>query len=304
MDEILKNLDLFKSFFRGRQDVFATHWEKEGKSGYMPMYSYDPYRFMAHKRNGGTFQNYQDKSYLPLSDEQYSKHLNGKQLVGIYPLLADNTSWFIVADFDEKNWLSESVEFIKVCREMSIPAYLERSRSGNGGPVWIFFDQPYPAYKSRGVITSLLMQSGTFSNFDKNSSFDRLFPNQDQLTGKGLGNLIAMPLHKSAFLNDNSCFIDLITHKPFRDQWQFLKGIERASIKNLDIIFSKLSEGEDENIALPEDLEIILDNKLILNANCITSAVSNFLKEELNIFNTAFIVKKNSGKNTYQTKLN
>lgn len=118
-------LDLFKSLFKGRSDVFATHWEKDGKSGYMPMYSFDPYLFRAHKRNGGTFQNYQDKSYLPFSDEQLSKHLTGQQLVGIYPLLEDNTSWFIAADFDEKNWITESVEFIKVCREHSIPAYLD-----------------------------------------------------------------------------------------------------------------------------------------------------------------------------------
>ncbi|MGN7886461.1 TOTE conflict system archaeo-eukaryotic primase domain-containing protein [Dyadobacter sp. 22481] len=297
-----KQLELFKSLFKGRSDVFATRWEKDGKSGYMPVYSFDPYRFMAHKRNGGTFQNYPDKSYLALSDEQYSKHLNGEQLVGLYPLLEDNTSWFILADFDEKDWISESVEFIKVCRELSIPAYLERSRSGNGGHVWIFFDQPYPAHKSRSVITSLLTQSGAFSSFDKNSSFDRLFPNQDRLTGKGLGNLIALPLYKSTLVAGNSCFIDLITHTPFQDQWQFLKGIERTSTKILDSIFSKLSEDEDKNVPLHEDLEIVLANKLILNANHISLAVSNFLKEELNIFNTAFIVKKNSGRNTYQTK--
>jgi len=297
-----KQLELFKSLFKGRSDVFATRWEKEGKSGYMPVYSYDPYRFMAHKRNGGTFQNYPDKSHLPLSDEQYNKHLNGQQLVGLYPLLEENTSWLIVADFDENNWISESVEFIKVCREMSIPAYLERSRSGNGGHVWIFFDQPYPAHKSRRILTSLLTRLGSFSSFDKNSSFDRLFPNQDKLTGKGLGNLIALPLYKPSLQKGNSCFIDLITLTPFQDQWQFLKGIERVSTKNLDIIFSKLSEDMNDTLPLTEDLEIILNNKLFLNTNRISLALSNFLKEELNVFNTAFIVKKNSGKNTYQTK--
>ena len=69
----------------------------------MPAYSFDPYRYRVHKMKGGTFQNYADKSYLPLTDEQISKHLNGEQLVGIYPLLKDNTSWFIAADFDEEN---------------------------------------------------------------------------------------------------------------------------------------------------------------------------------------------------------
>lgn len=93
---------LFNSLFKGREDVFATRWEKGGKSGYMPAYHFDPYRYRAHKMKGGSFASYTDKTYLPLTDDQIIKHLNGHQLIGIYPLLRDNTSWFIAADFDEK----------------------------------------------------------------------------------------------------------------------------------------------------------------------------------------------------------
>ncbi len=114
----------------------------------MPAYKYDPYMYRLHKMKGGSFKNYKDKTYLPLTDQQLIKHLNGEQLIGIYPLLKDNTSWFIVADFDKEKWNEECSIFVNACRDKGIPAYLERSRSGKGGHVWIFFDQPYPAIRS------------------------------------------------------------------------------------------------------------------------------------------------------------
>lgn len=144
-DSLQNQIQLFRSVFKGRDDVFAIRWEKVDKSGYMPAYYFDPYRYRAHKMKGGTFQNYTDKTYLKLTDDEIAKHIKGEQLIGIYPLLPDNTSWFLVADFDEANWIDDARKFLKACSEKNIPAYLERSRSGKGGHVWIFFEQPYPA---------------------------------------------------------------------------------------------------------------------------------------------------------------
>jgi len=104
-------IQLFKSVFKGREDVFAIRWEKPArqsgggnKSDYVPAYFYDTCRYRTHKMKGGTFQNYNDKTYLPLSDKEITKHLNGEQQIGVYPLLTDNTSWFLLADFDIENW--------------------------------------------------------------------------------------------------------------------------------------------------------------------------------------------------------
>ncbi len=214
-------IQLFRSIFKGREDVFAIRWEKGTKSGYVPAYFYDPYRYRVHKINGGTFRDFTEKSFLPLNDSQVLKHLEGEQQIGIYPLLKDNTSMFIAADFDKENWQQECKDFIALCESKNIPAYLERSRSGNGGHVWIFFETPYPAIKSRTIFKQLLEESGTFTIFDKTSSFDRLFPNQDFLSGKGLGNLIALPLSKPNVEQGNSCFIDPKSFAPYENQWHF-----------------------------------------------------------------------------------
>ncbi|WP_437373212.1 TOTE conflict system archaeo-eukaryotic primase domain-containing protein [Maribacter litoralis] len=293
----------FRSLFKGREDVFAVRWEKGNKSGYMPAYFYDPYRLRVHKMNGGTFQKFTEKSYLKFTDEQIQKHLEGFHHIGIYPLLQDNTTWFLVADFDKANWQDEAVIFLNACKEKEIPAYLERSRSGNGGHVWIFFDKPYPAIRSRKIFISILEQSGAFSMFDKSSSFDRLFPNQDFLSGKGFGNLIALPFFKPTFEKGNNCFFDPETFEPFTDQWDFLATIQKVSTDFLDELYKSLSP--DVPIVTPQPingkLSISLNNTIRISRNGLTPILTHFLKEELNFANSEFFIKKKSGRNTFET---
>ena len=297
------NINTFRSLFKGREEVFAVRWEKGNKSGYMPAYFYDPYRLRAHKMNGGTFQNFTDKSYLKLTDEQFQKHLDGFHHIGVYPLLQDNTTWFLAADFDKANWQKEAVTFLNACKEKEIPAYLERSRSGNGGHVWIFFDKPYPAIKSRKIFISILEQSGVFSMFDKSSSFDRLFPNQDFLSGKGFGNLIALPLFKPTFEKGNSCFINTESFKPITDQWNFLQNIKRVSTNHLDKLYNGLRSRVESNAPIVTNgkLNISLNNNVRLSRVGLTPPLINFLKEELNFANSEFFIIKKSGRNTYET---
>jgi superfamily II DNA or RNA helicase len=300
--DALNEILLFRSLFKGREDVFAVRWEKDNKSGYMPAYYYDQRSYQIHKASGGSFKDFKDKSYLRLTDEQIRKHLNGRQHIGLYPLLEDNKSWFIVADFDEENWIGDCRTFLNICREQNLPAYLERSRSGNGGHVWIFFNQAYPAVKSRHIILSLLIESGIISGFDKGASFDRLFPNQDFHSGKGFGNLIALPLFGTALSEGNSCFLDEDTLIPFVDQWQFLESVERASTEQLEELFS-LRHQETKGVISNEnsELTITLSSRLQLNLQAINSALRTFLMEELNLFNSEFIIKKNSGRSTFGT---
>ena len=304
MNEPFSNqIHLIKSLFKGREDVFAIYWETENKSSYMPAYHYDPYLYRTHRMKGGIFQNFNNKTLLKLTDEEIVKHLNGEKLIGIYPLLTDNTSWLIVADFDEVNWIEDAKKFINTCNEKNIPAYLERSRSGKGGHVWIFFEQPYAAIKSRRIFIALLQQSGAFSMFDKSLSFDRLFPNQDFLSGKGFGNLIALPFFKKSFEQGNTCFIDVETLQPFTDQWQFLKTIRRISIAELDKLNEEFSNSSKQMIHLNTGkLTVALNNIIRVSRDGMTLLLINFLREELNFVNSEFIIKKKVGRNTFGTE--
>ena len=302
-------LNLYKSLFKGREDVFAVRWEKNGKANYMPAFSFDPHWYKLHLAKGGTFQTFHDKTYKPLNDQELLKHLNGEQVIGLYPLLQNNKSWFIAADFDELNWVDECRAFVKICDEYSLPAYLERSRSGKGGHVWIFFAEPLEAFRSRKIILTLLEKSGIISIFDKNSSFDRLFPNQDTLSKKGVGNLIALPLNKSSLENGNSCFVDSETLKPYDDQWKFLESIKRAEIGYLNELYKDLTghEGMSEGLFQPTEdafgkLIISLNNEISIGRTNLPASLVSFLKEELNFANTEFQVKKNINKSTFGIK--
>src|SRR5699024_1843393 len=167
----------FQSLFKGREDIYARRWKDGDRDGYMPAYNVDWDSYERHKALGGTFQNFKHKEPAPLTPSVIRKHLSGKETIGIYPLLKNNTSWFLAADFDKDNWMQESRQFIQVNKQYDIPAYLERSRSGNGGHAWIFFQQPYPAWKSRKIAFHILRKAGILSEFEKDASFDRLFPN-------------------------------------------------------------------------------------------------------------------------------
>lgn len=274
----------------------------------MPAWSYDPYMYRLHKINGGSLSTFKDKTYLPLTDQQILKHLKGEQLTGIYPLLPHNASWFIVADFDKEQWKEDCLKFMSACADHEIPAYLERSRSGKGGHVWIFFDRPYPAIRSRKILIKLLQNTGVFSIYDKSSSFDRLFPNQDFLSGKGLGNLIALPFYKPAYEQGNSCFVDITseTFEPYPDQWELLAGIKRVSVFHLDKVYATLTDDNslysDSASSNSGKLQIILSGTVHFNRSGATPDLINFLREELNFANSAYFIKKKSGKNTWGTE--
>ncbi len=305
MSTLDHQIELIQKLFKCREDVFAIRWEKGNKKGYMPAYSFDPYIYKQHKMSGGTSSNFKDKVKKPLTSKEIKLHIEGKQFIGIYPLLEDNTSWFIVADFDKENWKEECILFHNKCNEYGIPAYIERSRSSKGAHVWIFFKKPLPAIETRRVFIALLKECGIISEFDKFSSFDRLFPNQDYLSGKGFGNLIALPFNKITLEQGNNCFIDVTNFNAYENQWQFLENIKRLSSEQFHLILSKYKSSSKPvtsiNQNVKDKLIVTISNKIILNRSGINTEMINFLKEELNFSNTEYFIKKKLGKSTYNT---
>ena len=295
------------SLFRGRTDVYARRWEKDGRSGYAPAYEFNWVEFNEHKSHGGTMKNFENKTLMPLTKTMIKDHFSGKQVIGVYPILSDNTSYFLAADFDGNTWKAEARAFIDQCVHVGLTAYLERSRSGNGGHVWIFFTEPYPCYKSRQIGLEIIRRVRGESEFIKEISFDRLFPNQDYLTKSGFGNLIALPLQGSAVLNDNTLFFDPTTGKVIDDQWKYLTEIRRYTPSELDQVHDKLFSKEhgkfDANYEnRTGNLRILVDNKISFPRVGIPPKLVSFLKEELNFINTKYLTKRRLGKSVYQVE--
>lgn len=274
------------SLFRGRGDVYAKWWERrDGKAqGYVPAYA-----------------DWKKKTYAPLTNAVIEQHLMGNIIVGLYPLLKDNTSYLITADFDGKKWLTAAKRLIKICEKHNLPVYTERSRSGNGGHIWCFFEGAYPAHKSRKIFLQLLRQSKNISEFDKDDSFDRLFPNQDYHAGKGFGNLIALPLQGAARKEGNSLFLDPENkYKVADDQWQFLDGVERVPINFLDKLFDTFTETAEKIVKKQKksdesELSLTLAEYIRIPKESITLPLAKFLREHLNFKNSEYFIKSKLG---------
>jgi superfamily II DNA or RNA helicase len=311
MDISPEQLRLYMSLFRGRNDIYARRWEKDGKSGYSPAYEFNWQEFMAFKAKGGSMRDFPNKKLLPLKEDTLRKHVAGQHFMGIYPLLDDNTSHFIAADFDGERWKEEIGAFLMICEKYSIPAYPERSRSGNGAHAWIFFESPHPAFKSRKIVLELVRQALNFSEFDKEISFDRLFPSQDYHSKEGFGNLIALPLNGSLVAIGNTAFVDSDTLQPVGNQWEFLKGIKRLSPAELNQLYGTLVGNEEGSqntvpspllIAEPGVLHIFLKNQIHLNRSELNGKIVRHLRENLNYLNTEYLIKKKIGISTYKTE--
>ena len=170
-------------------------------------------------------------------------------------MLTDDTCWFLAADFDEQTWQQDAKAFLATCQCKGISAALERSRSGNGGHVWIFFSEPVLAAHARLLGTHLLTETMERNPEIGFNSYDRFFPSQDTLPNGGFGNLIALPLQYSPRQIGNSCFLD-DSYEPFFDQWAFLSGIRRISRAEVAVITAEATRnGRVFDLRLPSDNE-------------------------------------------------
>jgi superfamily II DNA or RNA helicase len=231
-----ERIHLFRTLFRGREDVYPQRFEslKTGKTGYQPACRNEWVKGLCTKPKVKC-NDCENREFLPVTDDVIRNHLIGSNplvkskrdfVIGVYLLLPDESCWFLAADFDKTTWMEDVSEFLNTCKAYNIPAALERSRSGNGGHIWIFFSEPVPAVLARKMGAFILTETMERRPEIGLDSYDRFFPNQDTMPKGGFGSLIALPLQRKPREIGNSVFLDekLI---PYLDQWAFLSLLPR-----------------------------------------------------------------------------
>ncbi|HRT28490.1 MAG TPA: DEAD/DEAH box helicase family protein [Kiritimatiellia bacterium] len=226
---------LFRSLFRGREDVYARRFEsaRSGRSGYQPACAHEWARGLCEKPKVRCAV-CEHRRFLPVTDSVIRAHLSGRDeqgrpfVMGLYPLLVDEHCWLVAADFDKAAWREDIRALAKTCADIGVPCLVERSRSGNGAHAWWFFAEPVPARLARDFASWLITETLDRRPEIGLDSYDRLFPNQDTMPKGGFGNLIALPLQKQARANGNSLFLD-DAGEPCPDPWAVLSRVKRLT---------------------------------------------------------------------------
>ena len=304
---------LFRSLFHGREDVYPRRFEsrKTGRAGYSPVCGNEWVQGICEKPRIKCSE-CPHQRFLPVTDDVIRWHLQGHDnhsrdfVIGVHPMLLDETCFFLAADFDKTTWQDDVGALLETCRQMNLPAALERSRSGRGGHIWFFFNEAVPATLARKFGAHILTETMERRPDIGLDSYDRFFPNQDTLPPGGFGNLIALPLQKRPRESGNGVFLDE-RMTPYLDQWEFLSSIHKicrgeveevvrlAEAKGKVIDVRLVPEGDEEEATpwmappsrrrkdtpiagpLPKTLELTLANQIYIGKEVLPPALRNRL---------------------------
>lgn len=323
-----ERIGLFQSLFKGRKDVFARRWfsRTTGNGGYQPV-CMNEWRHGVCNKKIFKCTECPNRNFAPLTSQDIYRHLEGKDeyccdVIGLYVIQQDNTCTFLCTDFDDKSskhgYKDDVLAFVGVCKDWKIPYAIERSRSGNGAHVWIFFEEPILAFKARRLGNAILSESMNRNGRMSFNSYDRFFPNQDRIPDGGFGNLVALPLQGQARKKLNSIFVD-DDFLVYKDQWAFLYNINKLHEATIDRLLSihvyenlgALSTSSEnkpwttpvvQNITKADfysTMEITKADKIYIPLNSVSAKVLNHLKRIAAFKNPEFYSKQALRLSTY-----
>jgi superfamily II DNA or RNA helicase len=301
--------------------VYATRFvsRKTGKQGYAPACSNKWVRSVCGLPNVRCAE-CPTPAFVPVTKETIRDHLMGHHVVGVYPLLEDDTCWFLAIDFDKSTWKDDVAAVVETCRTIGIEPSVERSRSGNGAHVWFFFAAPVSASSARALGCHLITETATRRHQLSMESYDRLFPNQDTLPRGGFGNRIALPLQREARQQKNTVFVnDQFT--PYADQWAYLASVPRLdptrvsaivrdAAQNGQVLGVRHAEHEQEDVGpwmqqtaelphgakllkpLPTNVRAVLGQRLFIEKTGLTPAFINHITRLAAFQNPEFYKKQ------------
>lgn len=321
---------LFRSLFRGREDVFARRWfsKTTGKAGYQPV-CMNEWRIGVCDKKSVKCAECPNRNFLPLNYDVVCRHLigddeNGCDVIGVYAIMPDNNCAFLCTDFDDKScehgYKEDVLNFVGVCKDWGVPYSIERSRSGNGAHVWIFFENLLPAYKARKLGNAILTEAMNRDGKMSFKSYDRFFPNQDRMPEGGFGNLVALPLQGKARKNANSVFVD-DSFLAYWDQWAYLAQVKKLDETEVDLLLrqykyedlgslSTSSENEPWAAPMPTNINpadflktitIAIADKIYIPLKSLSAKVLNNIKRIAAFRNPEFYRKQALRMSTYDT---
>ena len=293
-------IELFKSLFIGRKDVYAKHWvNKDGtKKGYAPV----------------TFS-FRGKDYIPIDNNAIQRHLEGKTRLGTYAVIDQTMAKFLVLDLDKKSFIEDSRAIKRVCEELSLKPNIELSKSGNGTHIWFFFEKKLKAADIRKLGDILITKAMDISDGINMTSYDRMFPNQEFVAPDMLGNLIALPLHFGSRNEGKTVFIDIDSMQPYDNQWEYLKNISKITTPELfSILRDNLTTiSADETslmpwevkqkkpILFPKSTKAVLYDALYIEKTYLSKELLNRLQRFASFLNPEFFKLQKIRRSTYKT---
>lgn len=312
-----EKIDLYMEYFRGRDDVYpylSIDKYNSSKKYYIPSCSNEWKKGVCNKTIGKSCKSCQYRENKPLTREIIKNHIYNNKTIGIYPMLDDETCYFLAFDFDDKkneNSIKNDVlAFASICDKYDIPIGIERSRSGHGIHVWIFFEKNIKAQTARKLGSLLLSKTMDVRDCLKISSFDRMFPNQDFLPKGGYGNLIALPFQTEPARCGNSIFIDRNFIQIQGNQFEYLKTIRKL---NPDEIFEKIKILANETVDIsnqnldlknevkskkkidakfPSEINVVLNDMVYIDKENLNAEVKNIFKRLATFANPEFYKKQ------------